>query len=364
MNRIRQLRHSVRQDDTHAAPTLGSPDCPVPNRTLISLFSLTYRIKLALSLFADTFYDVRRFWRYSFTQGVRYRENLRARIAIGLHFLEYGMSLSTAQKGRGVGKARQLAADIETYVESFGHDATTEIALRTLEAYIALNAESEFAPSELLRVVELFSDLPQQGLRGGIESVTADAVQGSSRVDFLHFAESRHSIRDYLSSPVPTEAIERAVLVAQQSPSSCNRQTCRVRIWTKPHLVKSVLSLQTGNRGFGHQLGGLALITSDLCHWETSSERYQAWIDGGMFAMSFVYGLHAEGLGSVVLNWSVPRHQDRALRKLTGLPDNEQVVTMVGFGLIPKKLFVPVSQRKPIRMSLTVNSPLAERATE
>ncbi|MFN0195026.1 MAG: nitroreductase family protein [Aestuariivirga sp.] len=200
--------------------------------------------------------------------------------------------------------------------------------------------------------------------RGGAEAVFADTVRSVAKFDFLAFAETRHSIRQYASEPVPMPAIERAVRVAQQTPSSCNRQTCRVWVWTNPDDVRSVLALQIGNRGFGDQLGGLAIITSDLSHWQTSSERYQAWIDGGLFAMSFTYGLHAEGLGTVLLNWSVSRHQDRALRNLIGLPDSEQVITMVGFGVIPENLTVPVSQRKPVGMALTVNSPLLRRRSK
>ncbi|PVB60723.1 nitroreductase [Labrenzia sp. 011] len=178
-------------------------------------------------------------------------------------------------------------------------------------------------------------------------------------IDFLAFAEARHSIRTYEKGEVPLASIENAVRAAQQSPSSCNRQTCRAYVFTDSEAVQKVLSLQNGNRGFGDQLGGVAIITSNLSHWENAHERYQAWVDGGMFAMSFVYGLHAEGLGSVMLNWSVTHDQDEKLRKLACLPESDLVITMVGFGLLPKELKVPVSQRKPLDYALFVNSPVA-----
>lgn len=82
-------------------------------------------------------------------------------------------------------------------------------------------------------------------------------------------------------------------------------------------------------------------------------ERYRGWVDGGMFAMSLVYGLHAEGPGAVMLNWSAPRAQDRALRKLTGIPDSALIITTIGFGNLPPELRVSVSQRKPLSYAMS-----------
>jgi nitroreductase len=78
-----------------------------------------------------------------------------------------------------------------------------------------------------------------------------------------------------------------------------------------------------------------------------------------MFAMSFMLALHAEGLGTVPLNWSEEPARDRALRRLARLPESAQVVVMVGFGALPETLRVPVSQRRPLATCLSLNPPLA-----
>ncbi|WP_176085887.1 nitroreductase family protein [Martelella sp. HB161492] len=315
-------------------------------------------------LIFNTLRDARRFWRSSFTGAARSRENLRARIAIGLHFLEYGSALEGARPGHGQEKANQLAADIDTFIGHFGPDATTEIALRTLEGYLAFNAGSDIDLDAIRQVVARHRDSRDTGLRGGVETVTADDIQKHGMIDFMSFAEARHSIRTYKKADVPKSSIAQAVRIAQQSPSSCNRQTCRARIWTDPADIARITALQNGNRGFGDQLGGIAIITSDLAHWEHAHERYQGWIDGGMFAMSFAYGLHAEGLGAVMLNWSVTHDQDDKLRHLINLPESELVITMVGFGVLPEKLKVPVSQRKPLDYALVLNAPLPDAEHE
>lgn len=316
------------------------------------------RLRKAAEMAANMLYDGRRYWRHSFTCGARGKENLRARIAIGLHFLEYGLSLAGAQPGHGLDKARQLAVDLGTYIDRCGRDATVEIALKTLAAYLAFNAARGSPLPDLAAQVEALRDGGDSGLRGGSEEVTAEEIRARGQIDFLAFAEARHSIRQFGPGPVDPEKIARAVRVAQQSPSSCNRQTCRAWIWTDPLPMQRVIALQNGNRGFGDQLGGVAVVTSDLAHWETAAERYQGWVDGGMFAMSLAYGFHAEGLGAVMLNWSVTRQRDCELRALTGIPDSSLVITMIGFGNLPERLTVPVSQRKPLDLALALNAPL------
>lgn len=299
-----------------------------------------------------------RFWRHSFTRGARDREQLRARMAMDLHFLEYGMALRHARPGHGFDKAARLLADLETALGRGHADAQTEIAGRVLEAWLGLNAGDPRAAALRPRLETLVR--AATGLRGGAETVTRDGIVAATRpVDFAAFLEARHSIRQYAPGPVPPEALERAARAAQQAPTSCNRQTCRIHAWTDPALIARVAALQSGNRGFGHELGGLAVLWTDLRDWTEASERSNGLVDGGMFAMTFLLALHAEGLGTVPLNWSEEPAQDRALRRLARLPDSAQVIVMVGFGLLPETLRVPVSQRRPLDTCLSVNPGLA-----
>lgn len=317
----------------------------------------TSRLVRASALVSNLAYDGLRYWRHSFTRGPGGQENQRARIAIGLHFLEYSMSLRSSASGHALDKARQLMGDLRAYIDHYGRDATVEIALNAAAAYASFNA----ADGHPLPDIEAdIAALQSEGtdLRGGTEEVTAEDIRARSMINFLSFAEARHSIRQFGPDPVDPERIARAVRIAQQSPSSCNRQTCRAWVWTESEKMQRVVALQNGNRGFGQELGGIAVVTSDLAHWETATERFQGWVDGGMFAMSLAYGFHAEGLGAVMLNWSVTRERDRQLRRLTGMPDSHLVITMIGFGNLPERLRVPVSQRKPLDYGLTLNAPL------
>ena len=150
------------------------------------------------------------------------------------------------------------------------------------------------------------------------------------------------------------ELIERAVRMAQRTPSVCNRQPWKAYAFTDPEQRKNLLSFQNGNRGFGDGAAQLLVVTSDLQHFTSVGERYQGWIDGGLFAMSLVHALHALGLGACMLNWSVTRETDAAMRAAAGIPDSELVIMMVAVGHLPERLRVAFSARKPLSDVLVV----------
>ncbi len=184
-------------------------------------------------------------------------------------------------------------------------------------------------------------------------------MREATAFDFGRFVEARHSVRAFAPGPVSERAIRRAVAAAQRAPSSCNRQTCHAHIWTERELIDRVRAHQAGNRTFGHELGGIAVVTSDLRYWEHAGERYQAWVDGGLFAMTLAYALHAEGLGTCMLNWSVEKEVDEALRREIGLGDEHSIIVLLGFGNLPDSFKTCQSPRMPIETALTLNAPLA-----
>lgn len=120
-----------------------------------------------------------------------------------------------------------------------------------------------------------------------------------------------------------------------------------------------MLSHHQGNRGFGDQLGGVFVVTVDLRNWNTIGERNQGWVDGGMFAMTLALGLHAEGLGACMLNWSATMEEDRSMRRLLGLGETHVIITLIGFGHMVESFSVPVSRRRPIEQVLLCEPPLS-----
>ena len=311
------------------------------------------RITTEWQFWSNVLYDARRFRKHAWMRTVRSDESRSARIMADAHFLEYGMALKQARPGFGLARAERLAEDL---MNGGGGADAAEIGIKTLLAWCDFN-ESTKLPDSVHYALSKFA-VPDGAMAGGVDQVTKAQIQAASSLDFAGFVKSRHSIRSFAPGSVDDAVIRRAVAAAQEAPSSCNRQTCHAHVWTDPALIELVRKHQAGNRTFGHELAGIAVITSDLRHWEHTGERYQAWIDGGLFAMTLAYALHAEGLGTCMLNWSVTRDVDRGLRDEIGLGDEHLVVVLMGFGHLPDRLNVCKSQRQPVSTALSLNTPL------
>lgn len=147
------------------------------------------------------------------------------------------------------------------------------------------------------------------------------------------FFQSRRSCRNFdRSRSVDRKLIDGAIEVAQSAPSVCNRRAGRLHLYRDQAKIHDLLALQNGNRGFGDTVQNLMVVTADRRYFRYSGERNQRWIDGALFAMTFVWGLHAEGLATCMLNWSMGVTATRALRSRGDIPDHEDIICMVAFG--------------------------------
>lgn len=321
-----------------------------------------FRFALAISLIGNFVYDWRRYARHSFVYGRRSRENRRALIHILAHSIEHGMALPTPRRGYGKEKAASLLDKIKAYLADHGADRSVTMALKALDAYVAFQRKDgvdvEALSLELDQLEQRYG-YRGDGCAGGVETLTAVAVKEAASFDFDRFMRMRHSVRQYTDQPVDLEVIRQAVANAQRSPSVCNRQTCRVYAITRPDEIRRVLAFQSGNAGFTHEVGVLFVITANIEHLNLIGERYQGWIDGGIFAMALALSLHAKGLGACCLNWSVTAERDRAMRRCVGIPDGELVITMMSAGHLKPEFSVPVSQRKPLEDVLVIDPALS-----
>jgi nitroreductase len=172
------------------------------------------------------------------------------------------------------------------------------------------------------------------------------AVWARARIDFAAFAASRHSVRQFTGEPVDPEDMRAAIADAAKSPSVCNRATCMAYVAFSEAARARALSFQDGNRGFGHLAGAVIIVVSDMRGFIGFGERNQGFVDGGLFAMSLAYALHARGYGVCMLNWSATAGRDRRMRRALGIPSHQAVVTMMAVGRMPERLRVAASPRR------------------
>jgi nitroreductase len=178
--------------------------------------------------------------------------------------------------------------------------------------------------------------------------ISVDKVPEDS-FDVLHkISLSRRSTRNFMYQPVDLSLIEKAVQIAQLSPSACNRQPWKLHIYDKREDIDRLLSLQNGNRGFGHKVPLLAVMCCDLGSFFDSTERFEPHLDGGLFLMTFILALQSQGIASCCLNWCVNPDKDIQAHDLGDIPQNERILTFMAVGYPEKDVVVPLSARRPL----------------
>lgn len=282
------------------------------------------------------------------------QEQWIARLTIDYHRLEKGLSVPEPRLGFGKDVLDRLLRNTPAYIARYGHDEITNIVRNVLAAYAAHNAAGD-APVERVETYIAAYDAARHGAahaRGGTLALSAADIHARAGVsdsrDPEAFFMARHSVRQFADRLVDQALLESAARIAGKAPSVCNRQSGRVYTTTDPTIIAQALKYQNGNRGFGHAVPCLGVVCADLDIFEKLDERNQGFIDGGLFAMSFVYGLHALGLGSCMLNWSVATAHDARFRAAFGIPDSQLVISMVAIGHLKDSFPVAESPRRPV----------------
>lgn len=299
-----------------------------------------------VAMAADYVYDARRYARWSHGGALaQTRAQLEAALIKQMHGIEKGLALAAPRPGFGQPKARALAERVDEWRAAHGFGGMALSAAAILREYRDFNARAGVPLPWLdawLDSLETPAPAPPPGGTIALtrEAVAADVARGGDA-----FFASRHSIRQFADAEVPMADVERAVAMAQKTPSVCNRQGPRVYCFEN---AMDALRWQPGNAGFGHLASRALVVTADLQAFHGPGERNQCWIDGGMFAMSLVYALHALGYGTCTLAWSMRAGPDRRMRAALGIPDSEAVIMMIAVGVLPESFSVALSLRRPL----------------
>ena len=313
----------------------------VPAERRVAIRRLLARVKV-LSSYG---YDARRFLAASSAgRAADDEERLAAHITMDYHRLEKGMALPSPRFGFGREAVLRLMRSIGRYEERYGPSDVTEFGRVALTGYRRFNLGN--TPDLEGAIDQFLAPGPASDVCPGIDALTVDTLFPFASDAAQQFLTSRRSVRQFDGRPVAEEVLQKAVRIAQQAPSVCNRQSARVFASNKREKMDEMLQFQNGNRGFGDRLGAVIVIASDMRAFTSLGERNQCWVDGGIFAMSMALALHSLQVGACMLNWSVEPGRDRALRRCLGIDDNYAIITMMGAGHVPDSLVVAASPRR------------------
>lgn len=314
----------------------------------------------AFRLLPNVWYDTRRYFIYSgINKSRQYQGEQAARITMAYHQLEKGLSYAAPRPGFGQEVAARLLSAIEPFVTRYGFIAPATTALVCLNAYVAF---SEGTGVDMAVLKARIAGLSKEGgcvldicRERGTKSVSRAELESKRATGFKDFFNSRYSVRNFSGGTIPDADIAEAICIAQKTPSVCNRQAWKVHAYSKKEDMARLLAIQSGSRGFGETASAVLVVTCDLTRFVNVAERYQAWIDGGMFSMSVCLAFHSLGYGSCCLNWSKERGDDIAVRRVADIKPAEQIIMMIAVGILPEHFKVAYSSLRPLDDALQVH---------
>ncbi|MDP3455942.1 nitroreductase family protein [Methyloversatilis sp.] len=318
------------------------------------IYSALRFVRRVPRLLPSYFGDIKRYALYSSVIFDDDREKLRSIITARYHNVEKGLSLPSPRPGFGVPNIKELIKHIDRYVSDYGVDDFLPVPVHVIGAYLEFNRRFDIEDSHIRMSFERFLPLVNRvASHVGVKMVNRLELLADVDAGGIDFITSRSSVRQYSRERIQENMIESAVRAAQKCPVVCNRQSGRIRSYRRHADIIKVLEIQGGARGFAEEVDTLFCVTVDLRCFNGVGERYQGWIDGGLFAMNFLLGLHAQGVGSCCLNWSKDAEKDREMHDFLKIPDYEIIIMFVAAGMLKEMFPVACSSRLPIEQVLS-----------
>ena len=312
---------------------------------------------LKLQMIRAYYYDFKRYFKFSSTSGYDTENKLISRIILGYHVIEKGLTMPKTRLGFGKEKLKSLCDNCILYMKKYGDsDIQLNHAVGVVLEYKYYHDNFNFIlEKDILDKINNLTSYSNNTITHTVQiSTTRDKYFKFTKDSFQDFSNSRFSVRNYLSEDIPIDKIKESLILSSNAPSACNRQSWRTYLITKSSEIEEILSAQGGNRGFGHLANKLIIITSELSAFGSLSERNQAFIDGGIYAMNILYSLHYHEIAACILNCSFSDDKDRKMRKLCDINDSEVFIAMIACGIPPDEFKIACSKRYDINKTNTI----------
>lgn len=315
--------------------------------------SILFYLREVKWLISGTFYDFLRFFKFGgWRKRNSHKDERNYYVMFLYHKVEKSLSFKNRNPKSGWNDILELA-NIVAYAHNSGDYGYHDIAAKqVIDKFLAL--PENVIDSRTLKVKEIVSDIDFQSKdQHGSLSKTIDQLQMGRLNNPENFFFSRFSLREFSAKIIDTETINKGINLARKTPSVCNRQHWHTYHTSTPEIRDLVLELQNGNRGFGHKIPNILIITSDQKAFFTTNEKNQGWIDGGMYLMSLIYAYHSLGISSCALNWAQTPAMDKKLRKTLNIKDNHSIISVLALGYPNEENIVCASSRLPTENFIT-----------
>ena len=279
------------------------------------------------------------------------KNRIEAEIVRNVHSIEKGLSIRKPRAGFGIKKINEMFSLVERYMSLCDEKTVLFFVTDAVSEYLEFQASIGFDSPEI-RTIRIKNESfiekigAHEGKCGG--TLTFDAKEARfDEAEIERFFNTRHSIREFSGDPVPKETVLRAIELAQRAPSACNRQAVRVYSISSSDYINAVGNLD-GIGGFAEDVDQFLLITGVKSAYRRG-EKNQFAVSASMFSAYLTLSLHALGVGACTVQRSLSADKVFVkFRQTYGISEDEQIVVMLGIGMLRDEMKVPVSKRYPI----------------
>lgn len=316
------------------------------------------KIKLFLSLSLRFYHDFRLFYIYSSVIKKETFGKIESEITLRYHSIEKGFLYNPTRPRFAKKRIEELIILMKNIeFEKYGQRVQIQSALLNLCKYYEFHLDEGTDISDYYKREEY--DIFKQQLKLSHEPIkyhTKKSFFKYKNSDFINFSISRASVRNFTGEKIANEVLQKAVDLANYSPSVCNRQPVNVHIVDNKNKIDRILEIQGGLKGYSNSLYQLIVITSDRNYFYTTGERNQLYIDGGIYLMNLLYALHFYGIGACPAHWGLPYHADKRVKEILKLKPSEQVISLVAIGVPTDEFPTTLSLRKSSNENLYIHS--------
>lgn len=160
---------------------------------------------------------------------------------------------------------------------------------------------------------------------------------------YRKYVECRHSVRETTKEIISYDEMKEIVSVAQICPSACNRQSTKVYYTSDSEKIRKLFPDPVVTK----DIYNILVVTVNKSYYATS-EVLQSWIDGGIFLESIIMSLHSHRLGACLFQCLKGTKRYYEVKAAVGIPENEDIVSFIGYGRLKNEYKVISSHRKEV----------------
>lgn len=276
------------------------------------------------------------------------KDQILAKIMLNIHQLEKGLSHTNTARPFGEEKAKNSILLINEYLAFYERNSNIELAINVLNKYLQnkYSTRNRMIREDIQNLIKENEDIIGK-FDTGVKFISKHMPFDESLI--LDFFFSRNSVREFSHLQIDDSIIVKIMQFASCTPTACNRQTSRVHVYRDKIKMEKILENQLGNQGWCDNATAIFVLTSNISFFNSSYERQQAYIDGGLYAMNFSYGLHLNNIASCFKMYIREPNIDKEFHKIANIPDNEVPIVLILAGHYKAESTVsPMSLRLPI----------------